>query len=103
MLRAAGADTSRSEFLQALGTDDSAPLEVWQDQHHHDLHTAARIEAALRDKCRSVSEEASAYFFRYVAAAACSTDLVAAVLDHELQAIDSGRIVALGRRWVASR
>jgi SAM-dependent methyltransferase len=61
--------------------------------HHHDLHSAAAIEAAL-----GAAPEPAAYYFRYVEAA--TPDLAEAAFAEEEKAIAGGLIRPLGRRWV---
>ncbi|HWT13342.1 MAG TPA: methyltransferase domain-containing protein [Allosphingosinicella sp.] len=100
VLRAAGIAIERSDYLRGLllpGGGDHR-------EHHHDLHSAAAIDAALRLAARSVRTEPAAYFFRYVARTAPGrAPLIEALEAHELELIRTGRIAPLGRRWVAAR
>jgi SAM-dependent methyltransferase len=101
-LRSDGMEIGDSGLLAGLAAGESPPIEVWNDQHHHDLHPAARIEAALRKAASRVEAEPAAYFFRYIAAAAPERrELIEAVRTHELDLIGLGKIAPLGRRYVA--
>lgn len=103
-IAASGADFGESALLAGLVEGGQAPLDVWRAEHHHDLHSAAAIEAALRASGRSPASENAAYFFRYVERALPADHAAADTLrEQELAEIASGRIKALGRRFIAER
>lgn len=97
---AAGLDPGASRFLAALATAGQSPLEAWRSEHHHELHSAAAIEAALRRRAARVDVDGAAYFFRYLAGAAAPAR-VRAVRGQEIALIRAGSIEPLGRRFVA--
>jgi SAM-dependent methyltransferase len=82
-------------------------LEAWQQNHDHDLHTAAKIEAELEKTFGHIISENAAYYFRYVANGMVATDrrnaIVQAIAGQEETLAADGSIVALGRRFVAAR
>lgn len=94
MLDRAGVVLEPTEFLlEILGRAEP-------QAHDHDLHPSSAIEAALRERAKSLQTEAAAYYFRYLLPAV-KDDLGAALLNHELALIAAGSIDPLGRRYVA--
>jgi SAM-dependent methyltransferase len=102
LIQATRADLGDDGLVRALAAGEEAPLAAWRAQHHHDLHPAEAIEAALRASAASLTVESSAYFFRYLARATADAAIAGAMLAHELDLIGSGRIAPLGRRYVAA-
>lgn len=101
-LLAACQPVEASSLLASLVELDGRPLEAWRRDHHHPLHGARAIEAALRRTARNVTGSGAAYFFRYVASAIPGNPALAEkLLRSELDLIAEGRIEPLGRRYVA--
>jgi hypothetical protein len=81
---------------------DAPPPE--NDDHDHDLHGAARIEAACARLGTVRTAEPSAYFFRYFLAATRNAGAIAAtVLAQECEAVANQWMAPLGRRLVVER
>jgi SAM-dependent methyltransferase len=79
-------------------------LEAWQQNHNHDLHTGAEIEAELEKPFDRIISENAAYYFRYIANATVDTEqrnaIIQAIVEQEEALAADGSIVALGRRFV---
>jgi SAM-dependent methyltransferase len=82
-------------------------LEAWRQNHEHDLHTAAEIDAELQKISGGVIRENAAYYFRYIANAIIATEkrdeILQAFAEQEETLAADGSIIALGRRCVAGR
>jgi SAM-dependent methyltransferase len=105
-LRTAGLLGEGDEFLnQVLAKTDT--LTAWRQNHEHELHTAGQIRAQLEERFGDVITEEAPYYFRYLADAIAVPDKHDAVLqalaEEEAALADEGAIVALGRRFVATR
>jgi SAM-dependent methyltransferase len=97
------ADAASLAWFRSVAPLSLRPLaEEWHERHGHDLHDAAAMEAALRRGAAELSAAGAAYYFRYLVAAS-PAKAVEAVFGREVEAIESGRISPLGRRWVARR
>ncbi len=106
IIAAAGLLIKSHEFLdEMLATDGS--LAAWHKHHDHDLSNAAQIAAALETVCDNVIAENVPYFFRYLTNAMDSLDqrnaVTEALAQQESELISQGAIIALGRRYVATR
>lgn len=100
-LSAAGVAFDPGSWIAEQLQDQSSP---GPDDHHHELHSAARIEATCARLGSVLSAEPAAYFFRYFQAASLRADAIAAaMLAHECDAIAKGWIAPLGRRLVVGR
>jgi 2-polyprenyl-3-methyl-5-hydroxy-6-metoxy-1,4-benzoquinol methylase len=96
----------RDEFLEKI-LSKTKTLDAWQQNHEHDLHTAAQIGAQLEKIFGRVIKENAPYYFRYIAGAIAPSDKRDAILQafaqqEETMAAD-GSIAPLGRRFVAVR
>ena len=101
VLAASGVPLDGSDFGSALTSEDKSPLQLWHETHHHDLHSAAAILAALEGPGGWASVEGAAYFFRYLGGATGGDErLEQALRAHELDLIAQGAIAPLGRRFV---
>lgn len=108
VLNAGGAvDRSAGTFIADLLAADDA-LSFWRSHHGpdgHGIHRAAEMSLDLRDAFSDVCEETAPYMYRYLCAALTDprgAEIAAALLDSEERMMQSGGIVALGRRWVAT-
>jgi len=106
VVHAAGLLIDRDEFLDEILAND-ASLAAWEKNHDHDLSSACQIASALEAVCGSITTEEVAYYFRYLAKAMGDLkqrDAVAeALAEQERYLISQGAIIALGRRFVATR
>ena len=94
------------EFLEKI-LSKTETLNAWQQNHEHELHTAAEIGAQLSKIFSRVIKENAPYYFRYIAGGIAPSKKRDAILqafaaEEEMLAAD-GRIVPLGRRFVAMR
>jgi len=106
LLEATGLLIVGDEFLEKI-LSKTETLNAWQQNHEHDLHTAAEIGAQLEKIFSRVIRENAPYYFRYIAGAITPNDKRDAILQafakqEETLATD-GSIVPLGRRFVAVR
>jgi 2-polyprenyl-3-methyl-5-hydroxy-6-metoxy-1,4-benzoquinol methylase len=106
LLEATGLLIVGDEFLEKI-LSKTKTLDAWQQNHEHDLHTAAEIGAQLEKIFSRVIKENTAYYFRYIAGAIAPSGKRDAILQafaeqEETMAAD-GSIVPLGRRFVAVR
>ncbi len=103
---ASGLLVERDEWLDKLLLRGASPA-AWRNHYNHDLNTAADIAAALDRVVGNVVMENAAYYFRYLARTMGQIqrrDAVAlALAEQETALIADGAIVALGRRFVATR
>jgi SAM-dependent methyltransferase len=80
-------------------------LDAWRENHAHDLHTSTEIDVQLEKIFSRVLRENAAYYFRYIANAINVTEkrneILRAIAEQEKTLAADGRIVALGRRFVA--
>jgi 2-polyprenyl-3-methyl-5-hydroxy-6-metoxy-1,4-benzoquinol methylase len=95
---------ARDEFLEKI-LSKTETLKAWQQNHEHELHTAAQIGTQLEKVFTRVIRENAPYYFRYIAGAITPSDKGDAILQafanqEEMMAAD-GSIVPLGRRFVA--
>jgi len=94
------------EFLEKIFSKTET-LDAWQQNHEHDLHTAAEIGAQLEKIFSRVTKENTAYYFRYIAGAIAPSGKRDAILqafaEQEETLAANGSIVPLGRRFVAVR
>ena len=99
-----GSERSRGWFTRLAQTlDDEGALaeEVELDlAENHDLHSSDAIARAL-SAFATVEREDAAYYFRYLERHLRRPAAAAALLDRELALIESGKIDALGKRFVA--
>jgi SAM-dependent methyltransferase len=105
-LEATGSLTVTDDFLERV-LSKTETLRAWRENHEHDLHTAAQIEAQLEESLGRIKRENAAYYFRYTASAITATEKRDAILQafaeqEEMLGAD-GSIAALGRRFVAAR
>jgi SAM-dependent methyltransferase len=106
IMETAGLLLDRSGLLEELLSSNS-PATAWRNHHPSDLHTATEMAAALHTVMGNLSIEMAPYCFRYFAKALGNTvrrdDLLAALCEQERLLIDDGAIVAIGKRFVATR
>jgi SAM-dependent methyltransferase len=105
-LKTAGLLGEGDEFLnKVLAKTDT--LTAWRQNHEHELHTAGQIRAQLEERFGDVVNEEAPYYFRYLAGAIAvpeKRDAILQALAEEEEALAAeGAIVALGRRFVATR
>jgi len=95
---------ARDEFLEKV-LSKTETLTAWRQNHEHELHTAAEIEAQLEKPFSRVIKENAPYYFRYIAVAMASSEKRDAILqafaEQEETLVAEDRIVPLGRRFVA--
>jgi SAM-dependent methyltransferase len=106
LLEATGLLIVGDEFLEKI-LSKTETLNAWQQNHEHDLHTAAKIGAQLEKIFSRVIRENAPYYFRYIAGAIAASEKRDGILQvfadqEEIMAAD-GSIVPLGRRFVAMR
>ena len=106
LVEATGLVVVGDEFLEKI-LSKTETLNAWQQNHEHDLHTAAEIGAQLSKIFSPVIRENTAYYFRYIADAIAPSEKRDAILQafadqEEIMAAD-GSIVPLGRRFVGLR
>jgi SAM-dependent methyltransferase len=106
LLEATGSLAASDEFLKTV-LSKTETLTAWRQNHEHELHTAAEIDAQLKKTFGRAIREAAAYYFRYAANAIPTIEKRDAILQafakqEEMLSAD-GSIVALGRRFVAAR
>ena len=106
ILAASGLLGEREALLDELLVKDDI-LKIWQAHHDQDLHSAAEIGAELESVLGRLVTEKAAYYFRYLAKAIGRAQQRAAVAqalaEQETALISDGAILALGRRFVATR
>jgi SAM-dependent methyltransferase len=97
---------ARDEFLQKILLKTET-LNAWQQNHEHDLHTAAEIGAQLEKMFSRVLKENAAYYFRYIAGAIAPGEKRDAILqafaEQEETLAAGGSVVSLGRRFIVGR
>jgi SAM-dependent methyltransferase len=106
LLEATGLLIVGDEFLDKI-LSKTETLNAWQQNHEHDLHTAAEIGAQLEQIFSRVIRENAPYYFRYIAGAIAPNEKRDAILQafanqEEILATE-GSIAPLGRRFVAVR
>src|SRR4030095_10855634 len=79
LLEATGLLTDGDEFLEKISLKTKT-LSAWQQDHEHDLHTAAEIGAQLEKTFSRVIKENTAYYFRYIAGAIAPSEKRDAIL-----------------------
>jgi len=97
--------TPGPSFVTRLLSADSPPAE-WRRHHvDHGVSPAAAIKAAVSSYFRSVTVESVPYLYRYPLPAIAETRQAAAFIDDlrgsEVQLAGEGRVVLIGRRFVA--
>jgi 2-polyprenyl-3-methyl-5-hydroxy-6-metoxy-1,4-benzoquinol methylase len=106
LLEATGLLIVGDEFLEKI-LSKTETLNAWQQNHEHNLHTAAEIGAQLEKIFSRVVRENAPYYFRYIAGAITPSDKRDAILqafaEQEETLAADGSIVLLGRRFVAMR
>jgi SAM-dependent methyltransferase len=106
LLEATGLLIVGDEFLEKI-LSKTETLNAWQQNHEHDLHTAAEIGAQLEKIFSCVIRENAPYYFRYIAGAIAASEkrdgILQAFADQEEIMAADGSIVPLGRRFVAMR
>jgi SAM-dependent methyltransferase len=105
-LKTAGRLVEGDEFLNKVLSKTNT-LNAWRQNHEHELHTAGQIRAQLEKLFGDVVNEEAPYYFRYLAGAIFPTEnrdaIVQALAEEEAALTRDGSIVALGRRFVATR
>ena len=105
-LEAMGLLIVSDEFLEKI-LSKTETLNAWQQNHEHELHTAAEMGAQLGKIFSRVINENALYFFRYLAGAIAPSEKRDAILqafaEQEKTVAADGSIVPLGRRFVAMR
>jgi SAM-dependent methyltransferase len=106
LLEATGSLTASDDLLKRV-LSKTETMKAWRENHENELHTAAEIWAQLRNSLGCVVRENAAYYFRYIASAISLTEkrdeTLSAFAEQEQALARDGSIVALGRRFVASR
>jgi SAM-dependent methyltransferase len=106
LLEATGLLIVDDEFLEKI-LSKTETLNAWQQDHEHDLHTAAEIGAQLEKIFGSVIRENAPYYFRYIAGAIAPSEKRDAILqafaEQEETLAADGSILPLGRRFAAVR
>jgi SAM-dependent methyltransferase len=106
LLEATGLLIVSDEFLEKI-LSKTKTLDAWQQNHEHDLHTAAEIGAQLEKIFSRVIRENAPHYFRYIAGAITPSEKRDAILqafaEQEETLAADGSIVPLGRRFVAVR
>jgi SAM-dependent methyltransferase len=106
LLEATGLLAANDEFLQKV-LSKTETLKAWRQNHEHELHTAAEINAQLEKTSSPVIREDAACYFRYAANAVTRTkernSILQAFAEQEQTMSAEGSIVALGRRFVIAR
>jgi 2-polyprenyl-3-methyl-5-hydroxy-6-metoxy-1,4-benzoquinol methylase len=106
LLEATGLMIVSDEFLEKI-LSKTKTLDAWQQNHEHDLHTAAEIGAQLEKIFSRVIRENAPHYFRYIAGAITPSEKRDAILqafaEQEQTLAADGSIVPLGRRFVAVR
>ena len=96
----------RDEFLDKLLSRTDV-MKAWRENHEDELHTAAEIDTQLEKLLGRVIREDAAYYFRYLANAIAATEKRDAILQAFVGQEDTlaadGSVIALGRRFVATR
>jgi SAM-dependent methyltransferase len=105
-LDAAGLLVKGDEFLNAVRAKIET-LTAWRGNHEPDLHPGADILAQIKNVFGEVKREEVSYYFRYLARAIVPTPnrdkILQELAERETALIAEGAIVALGRRFVATR
>jgi SAM-dependent methyltransferase len=106
LLEAAGMLIGGDEFLEKI-LSKTETLKAWQQNHEHDLHTAAEISAQLEKTFGRVIHENAPYYFRYIAGALAPSEkrdaILQALAEQEETLAADRSIMPLGRRFVAMR
>jgi SAM-dependent methyltransferase len=106
LIDATGSLDAKDEFLGRV-LSKTETLNAWRQNHESELHQAAEIDAELERVFGSVVRENAAYYFRYIAKAITATenrDAILQALAKQEETMSADRsIVALGRRFVATR
>ena len=106
ILQAAGRVEAPEGTQASILLHQGEALELWFADHH-DIHSAAAMEAALADRYRILERATAPYLYRYLepclAPEAANARLLEEVLAAEVRAIANGTIQPLGRRWVAEK
>lgn len=106
LLEATGSLARDDELLQKV-LSKTETLKAWRQNHEHELHTAAEINAQLEKTSSPVIREDAAYYFRYAANAIIRTkernSILQVFAEQEQTLSAEGSIVALGRRFVIAR
>jgi SAM-dependent methyltransferase len=102
----AGVLIKGDDFLNAVRSKTET-LKAWRENHESNLHTAAAIRAEIRRVFGEVRSEEVPYYFRYLARVIVPTadrdKILHDLAEEEAGLIAAGRILALGRRFVAER
>lgn len=95
-----------NEFLNALRLNTET-LSAWRANHERELHTAANISGQINGVFAKVTREDVPYFFRYltntIVPGANRYRIVEKFAEEEAAMISEGTIIALGRRFVATK
>jgi len=106
LLEAAGVLIAGDELVDKILLKTET-LNAWRQNHEHELHTAAEIEAQLEKIFSRVIKQNAPYYFRYIAVAMVSSEKRDAILqafaEQEETLASDDWIVPLGRRFVALR
>jgi SAM-dependent methyltransferase len=106
VVAAAGLLVERDGLLDDI-LEGNVSLAAWRKNHDRDLNSAAEIAAALDTVFGSVITENAAYYFRYLAKAMDDLNqrdtMAEALAEEESKLISERAIIALGRRFVATR
>jgi SAM-dependent methyltransferase len=105
-LDAAGLLVPGDEFLTAVRAKTET-LSAWRENHQPDLHSGADILAQIKHVFGDLKRKEVPYCFRYLARAIVPTadrdKILQELAERETTLIGEGAIVALGRRFVATR
>lgn len=97
-------ENTPDEFItRMLSADD--PIKEWEQDKHHDLHSADAMKAAIGRQFEIVVGSEAPYFYRYLVPVFPETPqaakLAEAVLAEEKRLGSTGEIVQVGQRVVA--
>ena len=105
-LEGAGLLLSSDDFMKAVRAK-SATVNAWRKNHEPELHTAAAMLTEIRNVFGETRCEEVPYYFRYLCPAmvpsASRNEILQDLAEEERGLIEKGRILALGRRFVAQR
>jgi SAM-dependent methyltransferase len=94
------------DFLSAIRSRTEM-VKRWRENHESGLHTAANVLVEIRRVFGETQCEEAPYYFRYLSREIVSTadrnKILQDLAEQEAALISRGRILALGRRFVAER